>query len=449
MSFISMLFTLGGSSRLDIPSLIAVRPIAVIFLAYGIYHLKRDDIFGFEWHLAFMLVVFFLPFIQALPLPSTIWQSLSGRDLTDDVLSSAGLARRWQPISAAPNASWNALSALIAPAAILFSSILIGREGRFQLIAIFLIIGLINIVIGILQAIGSSENLFYFYQIRAGNFPSGLFANRNHYAVFLSTILPMLAVYFSSIDLLSRKPRLKIGVLFGFGITIIPLILVTGSRAGLLTALLGIMVTPFLYRVQPSSVAHTDRTYGKMLTYIAAALGIATMFVLTLFAARAASLVRLFDDGGSTTSRASVWEVVMNITDQYGAFGSGVGSFAPIYQVNEPINLITFQYVPHAHNDFLEIALTTGWPGMVCMICFAAAYIFSAWCHFRADILVTREVLFGRLGVVIIGLLIIASIVDYPLRVPAMASLLVMAIIWASSGNKQRVKRVAASEILV
>jgi hypothetical protein len=50
---------------------------------------------------------------------------------------------------------------------------------------------------------------------------------------------------------------------------------------------------------------------------------------------------------------------------------------------------------------------------------------------------------------VIIGLLIIASIVDYPLRVPAMASLLVMAIIWASSGNKQRVKRVAASEILV
>lgn len=440
LGLIFLLFIAGGSSRSDIPSLVVIRPLAVIALAYGIYHLRRNDIDRFRWHVGAALALFIFALVQVLPLPPIIWENMNGRNLFSEISKNAGSSQYWRPLSLAPDASWNAIFALVVPLAVLVLAISVDRDSRFGILGILLIMGLINIVIGLLQAVDSDSPL-YFYQIRAGDFPSGLFSNRNHYAVFLSCMIPMLAVYLSNSRKSSRDNRWKIWLACCFAITIIPLILVTGSRAGIWTTAVGIMTIPFLYRAQHGQGTAKKHVQKSTVKYVTVALGVTAMVLITIFASRAESIDRLFDDGGSAFSRISMWQPIINIAETYGGWGSGVGTFAPVYQVGEPLDLLTFQYVPHAHNDLLEVILTAGWLGIVFMVCLAVGIVFAAWRHFRADISESRDVLFGRLGLVILGLLVIASIVDYPLRVPALASLFAVASIWAFGGGTLSVKK--------
>lgn len=435
------MFIVGGSSRSDTQSFSVIRPVTTIVLAYGIWNLKQEHAARYRFLFAFALAVLFLTLIYVIPLPWTVWPNVRGRNLSAEIAGATGIAQVWQPISMAPTATWNALSALLVPITVLIFSSQLDRESSFRIIGVFLIFGLANIILGVLQAIGSSESPIYFYRIRAGNFPSGFFANRNHYAVFLSCMIPMLAVYLSSLKSSSHDNRWKIWIACAFGALVIPLILVTGSRAGLLTAALGILATPFLYRKQLHYWTGNGKKRRFNFFYITGSLGIAALAYITILASRAETFDRLFDDNGSAAARFSIWQPVRDMVETYGALGSGAGTFAPVYQISEPLDLLTFQYVPHAHNDLLEVALTTGWLGIILMGGFAIAFSIAAWRHFRADIYETRDTVFGRLGVVILGLLVVASIVDYPLRVPSLESFFVVAGIWAASNREPRSKR--------
>lgn len=432
--FLSLLFIMGGSSRSDTQSVSMIRPAAVLFLGYGLWNLKREHIASYRFHFVFALALLCLIALHLVPLPPIIWQTLASSDLPVEVSNILESSQTWQRISMSVDATWNALAATLTPFAVLVLASQLDRESRFRLLGIFLFFGLVSVSIGLLQAVGSSDSIFHLYRIRAGNFPSGLFANRNHYAVFLSCIIPMLAVHASLSRSSFDADRMQKWLAVAFCGLLIPLILITGSRAGLLTAALGILAVPFLYRKQKSTRVGTRKVQNFNPFYALGFAGVAAIVLVTIFAARAESFDRLFDDGGSADMRFAIWRPVWELIRVYQPLGTGPGSFAPVYQIDEPTALMTFQYVPHAHNDWLEVALTAGLPGLMLIGVGLVAFAAAGWHHFRISKDVSRDVIFGRLGVVIMALLIVASAVDYPLRVPSLGSLIIIAAIWAARG---------------
>jgi len=110
-------------------------------------------------------------------------------------------------------------------------------------------------------------------------------------------------------------------------------------------------------------------------------------------------------------------------------FGSGFGTFAPIYERFEPRTLLTRRLVNHAHNDWLELWLTGGIPAIVLaagFLAWLAASTVKVWRNSQARVPVL-DVALERAASIVIVLLLLHSVVDYPLRTAALSVLLAMA----------------------
>jgi O-antigen ligase len=105
----------------------------------------------------------------------------------------------------------------------------------------------------------------------------------------------------------------------------------------------------------------------------------------------------------------------------YAPFGTGLGSFEAVYPTLERPESITHAYVNHAHNDFAEIWLETGFVGVGLFSLFVTWW-FTATIHAArdSDPSYSSQALAGATVVV---LLLACSAVDYPLRTPALATL--------------------------
>jgi O-antigen ligase len=122
--------------------------------------------------------------------------------------------------------------------------------------------------------------------------------------------------------------------------------------------------------------------------------------------------------------RLVVWEPIRRLVIEYMPFGTGPGAFVEPYQMREPDALLSPSYLNHAHNDWLETAMTAGLPGLFVLLFAITLFTRTAWAiwRFPAD----RTTIFARLGTVVIGLLALASVADYPLRVPALMSVVAL-----------------------
>jgi O-antigen ligase len=104
--------------------------------------------------------------------------------------------------------------------------------------------------------------------------------------------------------------------------------------------------------------------------------------------------------------------------------GVGLGSFPQVYRTYEDQNAVGSEQVNHAHNDYLEFVLELGLPGLLLIL----AFIF--WWSSRT-IHVWRSSYkggdLGRAGSVVVLVVLLHSVVDYPVRTSAMAVLFAMA----------------------
>lgn len=68
--------------------------------------------------------------------------------------------------------------------------------------------------------------------------------------------------------------------------------------------------------------------------------------------------------------------------EAWGAFdpaGSGLGSYREVYRLFESPSEVNSTFVNHAHNDYLELAVELGLPGVLLMILFLAWWGATAW----------------------------------------------------------------------
>jgi hypothetical protein len=115
----------------------------------------------------------------------------------------------------------------------------------------------------------------------------------------------------------------------------------------------------------------------------------------------------------------------------YMPFGSGVGTFVPVYGMFErPEDALINAYANHAHNDLVEAWLESGILGAVLMLLFAVWLTWrsvSIWRRGPPPGARTIDWSLARAATIIVALVGLHSLVDYPLRTAAMMAIMAFA----------------------
>jgi O-antigen ligase len=437
VAFLALVFLMGGASRADVQSLVVLRPLAVLVCGFALLTLKREQLVEFRMLTGIALLLFLVAGLHLIPLPPAIWQSLPGRDVIVGIDAAAGIKNVWRPLTMTPTQGWNAFFALFVPLAALLMAIQLSAEYLRKLVLPVLVLGLLSGVIGIFQSAGDPHGALYFYRITNNGSAVGLFSNRNHQAVFLATLFPLLALFASKPMKTENGIKLRLALCVGAAVLIIPLLLVTGSRLGLILGTIGIAAGWFIYqRPEPTGVRRRTERKSHIPTIIG---GIAVVMIglMTVMASRAEAIKRLVGMNVGEEDRAQAWGLVWRMTLDHLPWGSGSGSFVEMFRRVEPVSSLSPVYFNHAHNDWLEVLLTFGIPGALLMLVAMATYLMGLrQIPFRGS---RRDSdIMAQAGAVILLLFALASVVDYPLRTPSLACLFVVACCWMYSGTMSR-----------
>lgn len=426
LALLILVFCTGGSFRATAPFLFVLRPFAILIAAYGIATMPSTHWRAFQVPFVMAGLVLLLTVVHLVPLPPGVWQNLSGHDLMRRIGDTAGLNNTWRPLSLAPATTLNALFALSVPLAALLLAGSLNLRDHILLLWSLLGLAAVSAAVGMLQATGVPFNLYVAADSVRGIEATGLFANKNHQAALLAAMLPMLAVTARIQRTRTRSAKVIDGLAGVAAIFILLLLIVSGSRAGLFLGLLAIAATLFydlayippLARMKPRKAFAIKLVIGGSAAALAAATAILT--------SRDLAFSRLSNAGADLRPR--LWESILPILPQYQPLGSGIGSYVEIYKIHEPLILLRDTYSNHAHNEFLEVALTAGIPGLLLLIVAALFLVRALWSNRQGA---SEGALLARLGGTMIVLLAVASLTDYPLRTPMMAAIFSVAVIWA------------------
>ncbi len=431
-AFLVVAFALGGSARSDILSLLILRPLAALMIGFGFLGLTAGLVRRNRSLLCMAALIILLPLLQLIPLPPGIWRSLPGRQIITEIDAAAGLGMQWRPLTLVPSGTWNAVFALLVPLAAFLVAIRLNARQRWILLPVLIGLGLTSAALGLFQVLGSPNGPLYFYHTTHNGSAVGLFANRNHQAALLACLFPMLSVYASSnISSLTQSRRRR---WYGLAAStlLVPLVLITGSRAGLAAAGIGIILALILYRSPRirDVTARTEPRYKPRMVAGGLALLAAGLATSTILLGRGEAFQRILNMDASEF-RWRAWGPVLEMAAKYFPFGSGFGSFVPVYQIDQPRDLLLHTYFNQAHNDWLEIALIGGLPALILLAVACVAYLRRLIVLFRARQEHDLDARLAALGLAVIGILSAASISDYPLRTPSLACVLAIAIVWA------------------
>jgi len=420
--FMLAVFFTGGSSWSDEPHLILLRPLAFVVAAIGLWSLRLQHIrqFWAVW-LIFSLAAL-LTASHLVPLPYDVWSNLPGRQVIVDIDKAVGLGQISRPLSMSPETTLNALLSLSVPFAVLvLASQFDGLQQR-RALGVVLLLSFTSAAVGLLQATGAD---IVHYSRQATQDVAGLFVNRNHQAALLALIFPMAAVAISAGVGLGLPRKIEAFAGASMCLVVVPLVLITGSRTGLLVAGVSLVLL-FAFGLLPLKRV----AIRPWVRYSAAFASVGALVGATIWASRDVAFMRLEDQ--TEDLRWPVWQSIVDMLPHYLPWGTGAGSYVEAYQILEPDSLLRPTFSNHAHNEALEILFTAGIPGAALVL---LAVVFLAAAAWRCLLASGDAALFKRLGILVIILLAIASISDYPVRTPILSAVFVLAAIWASASQ--------------
>lgn len=404
---------LGGASREHALRLAVVELAALPLLVLGLSRLIRDP----DWRrhrlaLGLLAALAALPLVQLIPLPPAIWTKLAGRQEMVLALELAGLQPGWAPFSLTPDLTWQAFLALLPPAAMFVAVLSSSQIQNARAILLYIIVAALSLLLGVAQAASGDQSLYAWATTRAGTI-AGLFANRNHLATLLLSMIPF-AVVIGAATLRRRdegRLMLWLSALF-LGLSLVGLAAVR-SRAGLVLA-----PPVLLLSLLAGWIATGRRRPGVGLLTMAGAAAV-TIGAIAVFALP--PIMARFADASVREERFEAWPIVAGAADSYLPLGSGMGSFDAVYRSVEPLNQLEPLFYNHAHNEYLETWLEAGWLGAALLIGFLIWYGRRLWVVWRSG--PSRERDMQRAASIAILVMIVHSGVDYPLRTATLAVL--------------------------
>lgn len=413
IGFVLLAFLLGGASRADALSQLIVRLLALGALLLALTTVRREQIADVRLPLAGLGLLGAVMVLQLVPLPPALWTALPGRDLFAEAAPLAGLDQPWRPISLVPHRTWNSLLALLPGlAAIICFAVTPAQQRQYLL---WLLAGFIflSAIVGLLQI---STGRFYPYRVTNYGAAVGLLANRNHQAALLSLFVPIIATIIAMAR--NRPLTSPLNLLLAAGaLFILPLVLATGSRAGIVLAIAGVVAGGMIL-LSAGLRRELSRTRFGRYAGIGLAAALVLVIGLTIWFSRDVAVQRLLAKDLEADYRLTLFWPMVDVVKQLSPFGAGFGTFNEVFRVFEPREVLGPEYFNHAHNDLLEIGIEAGLFGYLVIAAGLVAWVLVAQRLWRSRARGAPEVLMGRLGCVITLLLALASMADYPLRTP-------------------------------
>jgi O-antigen ligase len=413
----------GGASRADVLSLPLVRLAAVAMIAIALMQIDREQWREIRVPVYFLLGVAAIIGVQLIPLPPGFWASLPGHDVYAEAMRLTGIDGGWRPLSLTPDLTLNALLAILPPLAAVLALGLIGRTLQTLLIPLLLVAIGLNVLVGLLQI---ASNAPYFYSITNPDAAVGFFSNRNHFAVLLAACFPVLACWVAlpHADPVIRRTRMWIALCAAAAI--FPLLLTTGSRAGLVLGLIGAIAALGIRLARRSRDGGYERPKFRPIVLLPLALGLAAVAV-TIALSRDEALHRLLS--GAEDQRSAYLPIYLQMAKDYFPTGAGFGAFDAVFRAYEPVQTITSEYMNQAHNDLIQIFIEGGILAGVALAAFLLWFVTRLWGLWRDKVRSPVDLL-GRTGSVIALLILLSSAVDYPLRTPWLSVLMAAACCW-------------------
>lgn len=436
-AFLVLVFATGGSSRGDVQSLLVLYPASAIFCGLALVTLRFEHISENRLLLSGVSAVVVLALAHLVPMPSDMWVLLRAANEFATAPGQTNAIGEWKTYTPATSNGWQSALSLTTPLAIFLLGIQLRQMDIFRLLFIMIFLISLSGFVGLLQIVGDPNGTLYFYTITNSGSAVGLLANRNHAATLLACLFPLLAVYVLTANGSSgfkRVRQLSCGLI---ALVTIPLILITGSRSGLIAALLGLAGSAVLYRSAVHDNTHKSQRIKNFNTIapIAGALAVISLVLLTYWSSRAEAIERLFLFSSDQNVRAEFLKISLELFWKYIPFGIGSGSFVEIYQIVEPRELLNPARLNRVHNDWVELAVTFGLPGLVFVGLFMIFYMKRSYHLWRFSDGSRSTVMVARMAGLGLAILVLASFSDYPLRTPTMMSIFALLTIWFVKEN--------------
>ncbi len=416
-----VLWVAGGASRADAFGQVVVRGAAAIVTVAMVLLAPRPFTPPAKPVWLLLSAAVGLAVLQTVPLPPGVWTALPGRQLFVEAAAASGQAQPWRPLAIVPGAAANAAASLLVPVAVLMAAAGLDDAERRRLPGVLLILVVAAMLIGLLQFSGVRLNNPFINDVTGQ--VGGSFANRNHLALFLA-VGCLLAPAWAFLD--GRRPGWRAPVALGLVVVLLLMVIATGSRAGTLLGVLGTLVGCALVGKEARRMSRRYPRWVVPAIAAAAAAVVAALVLLSIAAGRAVAVDRAFAVDPGQDMRSRGLPTVLDMIRQYFPAGSGLGGFDPIFRVHEPFELLKPTYFNHAHNDYLEIVLDAGLPGLGLL---AAGLGWWLWASAHAWRFGSGATL-SRLGSAVLLLIILASAVDYPARTPMVMATIVIAALW-------------------
>ncbi len=347
---------------------------------------------------------FYIPFgvflllciLQIIPLPGFLVGLISPKTLSiwkesESVLSQVGLGsgKALYTVSISPNKSWKNILLILA----YFSFFLVvvntfgKREIRFLLFGVFAIT-FFESFYGLTQYLTESPNILWAMEENTST-ANGTYINRNHFAGFLGMTIPLFIGYALSLGDWEKKGFLRSLVssdrfskeilLFSLaGIMLVALIF-SKSRAGIFSAFSSLL---FFYVLISTKLQGVRQNPGgvKSRAFIVV---LVVVLAYALWIGLDPVIERFTRIEGDTVHRAVVWKDTARATLDFPLLGTGLGTYGYVFPAYRKEALEPVVYT-HAHNDYLQLALETGFLGFVAIILGIWLFFTFSWNRIKA-----------------------------------------------------------------
>ncbi|MBN8224792.1 MAG: O-antigen ligase family protein [Xanthomonadales bacterium] len=317
------------------------------------------------------------------------------------------LAAQWLTgLSLSPWATERSLWSVLPAVAAFLAALALPRRELQQLAWLFVALAGFSLVLGYLQ-LGAPQDspLNPFPQWQPAL--NGLFANPNHQATSIAVALVIVLAWLVHDDEQDRDgrwwaTRVAIG---GLGLFLLVGLPLTGSRGAVLVAIAGLLAVP----VANGWLGRRWRRHRRLA--LLAGVGGAVAAALLLVVAHGWLKVDRNEE-----ARSAVFAATAQMAREAPAGGIGVGSFVPWFEAHAPDMLVQGEFFNHAHSEYPQWWLESGIAGLAWI---AALAVFMALSRPRPGR--GRRPDWLHVGAWVGVLVVLAhSVVDYPLRTPAL-----------------------------
>jgi O-antigen ligase len=419
-AYLFLCLILGGSPQ-GLWGNAILQLLAVAIIAWALIERREESLPPLAKQLLIIIALALsLILIQMLPLPAAIWTALPGREFVVRGFEILGIAPGAMPISLAPYDSMATLLALLPPLGMLAAIIGLRAYSTAWLAAALVAGAMAGVLLGILQVSSPSPETSSWYLYRVSNFglATGLFANSNHMANLLLVTIPFVAAVGATLRERAADVRMRSAGLAvassGLVLAIVGLIL-NQSLAGIGLGV-PVVLASLLILLGPSGV-WTRRWLM--------AIGVGGLAAIALL--WASPISSPLNKLGASTSIATRHEIAANslaLAGEFAPIGTGLGTFPRFYSMSEDPTKVDRYYVNHAHNDYLELAVETGVPGLLLIL------LFLAWWAVAVGRMLQSAAAdqFALASAIASAAILLHSVVDYPLRTAAISSVFAMSL---------------------